>query len=279
MKKMQVICILTGLMIILSACGGENNEGGNENAQNTNGAAEAVEESPDEGSGKVEIVTLNWGSYIGEELEEQGVHGAIIKAAFDKAGLDYEITFTPWKRAYNTALEGEAFLVSASHNEERAQIFHYSEPYDNAATVLIGLKSDDHSYYDGTVESLKGKKVGILRAHYVVKFFTNKGHKNVEEVNDDTANLKKLLNGRVDLVAMSKVPAVALLKDAQELKGGLEKITFLDPPIRDNPIHLIAHKEKVGNAEEVIAKFNKGLAGIKEDGSYLEIKKRFGLVR
>lgn len=222
----------------------------------------------------VKIATLNWEPYVGEELQDYGAHGAIVKEAFKRVGKDVEFSFYPWKRAYFIALKGNSFLISASENKERRQIFFYSEPYDNAASYLIGLKKNGYAF-NGNLENLAKYRIGLLRGHYLVKLLQDSGVENIDEVTTDISNFKKLFSGRIDFMAMSKIPAIELLRNDQTINGTLSEIIFYEPPLGENPIHLIGHKEMAGSAE-IIAEFNKGLALIREDGTYDEIMKRYG---
>ena len=86
---------------------------------------------------------------------------------------------------------------------------------------------------------------------------------------------RKLLAKRLDFVAMSKIPALYLIKNNQHLFGAAGLITFHTPPLKENPIHLIGHKN-MDDSLNIINEFNKGLELLKKDGSYNAIKKEFG---
>ncbi len=221
--------------------------------------AQAIAES-------VKIVTLNWGDYVGEQLRDNGPHARIVREAFKKVGLTVEFKFYPWKRAYRLALKGKAFLISASDTDERRQIFFFSEPYDNAASYLIGLKKKKFKY-DGNIQSFKEYRISILRGHYLVKMLKSAGANNIIEVDKDETNLKVLFRGRVDFIAMSKIPAIAIIKNVPNISGTLDQVVFFEPPLRKNPIHLTGHKE-MPKSNEIVLEFNKGLKQIKEDGTY-----------
>ncbi|MCP3921213.1 MAG: amino acid ABC transporter substrate-binding protein [Desulfobacterales bacterium] len=218
----------------------------------------------------IAIVTFNWKPYVGKELKHNGVHAYIVREAFKRVGISVNFDFYPWKRAYKMALYGKAFLICASDVKERRKIFIYSDPYDNAASYLIGLKRKE---YNGS-KKFKNKYIGVLRGHYLVKFLQKKGAK-IIEVNKDISNLRNLIIGRLDFVAMSKIPAIYIVKNNSEINLPLDKFVFYEPPLRDNPVHLIGHKDMV-NSEEVILKFNKGLTQIKKDGTYNSIMAEFG---
>jgi len=224
----------------------------------------------------VKISTLNWGYYVGETLIDNGPHAVIVREAFREVGKDVELSFYPWKRAHNNALTKKTLLISASDTIERRKIFLYSTPYDNAASYLIGLKKNKYKY-NGNIQSLQNYSIGVLSGHYLVKMLQDAGVNNVIEVSNDIQNIKMLFAGRFDFIAVSKKPAISILNNEPAINGTLAQVVFYEPPIRDNPVHLIAHKD-MPKSKEIILEFNKGLKIIKENGTYDLIMKKYGLL-
>jgi len=224
----------------------------------------------------VKISTLNWGFYVGEKLIDNGPHAVIVREAFKEVGKDVEFSFYPWKRAHNNALTKKSLLISASDTKERRKIFFYSEPYDNAASYLIGLKKNKLKY-DGNIQSLQNYSIGILSGHYLVKMLQDAGVKNVIEVSNDIQNIKMLFAGRFDFIALSKKPAIAIINNEPSIYGTVEQVVFYDPPLKDNPVHLIAHKD-MPKSKAIILEFNKGLKKMKENGAYDLIIKKYDLL-
>jgi polar amino acid transport system substrate-binding protein len=224
----------------------------------------------------IKISTLNWGYYVGETLIDNGPHAIIVREAFREVGKKVEFSFYPWKRAHNNALTKKTLLISASDTIERRKIFLYSNPYDNAASYLIGLKQNKYKY-NGNINSLKSYSIGVLSGHYLVKMLKDAGVENVVEVSNDIQNIKMLFAGRFDFIALSKKPAIAILNNEPTINKTLEQIVFYEPPLRDNPVHLIAHKD-MPNSKEIILDFNKGLKIIKANGTYDLILKKYNLL-
>jgi len=224
----------------------------------------------------VKISTLNWGYYVGETLIDNGPHAVIVREAFREVGMDVEFSFYPWKRAHNNALTKKTLLISASDTIERRKIFLYSNPYDNAASYLIGLKKNKYKY-NGNIQSLQNYSIGVLSGHYLVKMLQDAGVNNVIEVSNDIQNIKMLFAGRFDFIAVSKKPAISILNNESGINGTLEQVVFYEPPIRDNPVHLVAHKD-MPKSKEIILEFNKGLKIMKENGTYDLIMKKYDLL-
>ncbi|MGF1741885.1 transporter substrate-binding domain-containing protein [Vibrio profundum] len=223
----------------------------------------------------VRVVTLNWGGFIGSQLPNQGPHGVIIKEAFQRVNKEVEFKFYPWARAYQIALSGQAFLVSASDTKERRKLFNYSDSYASSPSYLISLKKSKFNY-QGVPSTLNQQRIGVLRGHFLAKLLQKFDlEKNIELANSDVANLQKFFSGRVDLVAMSKDSAISIIKNNPNIQGTLEQVEFLEPPLRTNPVHLIGLKNMT-ESKEVIKAFNMGLNELKEEGRYYEILQSYG---
>lgn len=70
-----------------------------------------------------------------------------------------------------------------------------------------------------------------------------------EIANDNDLNMKKLLADRVDLIVIDKFVAQHIMKTS--LPQGADVLEALEPPLADNPIHLIFSK----NAKAMSARF------------------------
>lgn len=221
----------------------------------------------------INIITLNWSPYVGEDLKSNGFHAQIVKNAFKQINKDINLKFLPWKRAYKKALNAEAFLMSASDTQERRGIFNYSTPYDNAATHLIKLKISKFNF-TGDIQSLKKHSIGVIRGHYMASVLGNAGLTKIKEVNNDLQNMTKLYHQRVDFIVMSKLTALYVIK--KNFNNTPDDIHIFEPPLKDNPIHLIGSK-KMPNSKEIINEFNRGLKEIKGNGVYAATAKEFGL--
>ena len=78
-------------------------------------------------SDNVIIVTENYPPYNYQQNDQQlGLPTDIVKMVMDASGLEYEIQFLPWTRAYNMPLEQDNVLIyTIIRTEERESLFHW----------------------------------------------------------------------------------------------------------------------------------------------------------
>lgn len=148
--------------------------------------------------------------------------------------------------------------------DERKKEADFSDPYYSATQVIIVLK-------DGaTVKSaadLAGKKIGVQEGTTGDLYVSDQ--ENVPDA--EVSRFKKgidaaldLANGRVDAVVIDEKPAMKIVESN-------DKLMILDEALTKEEYAIAVKK---GNTELVNA-INKTLARIKEDGTYLEIMKKF----
>ena len=74
------------------------------------------------------MLTLNWAPHYAEDLPEQGLTTALVKAAFRAGGHRASVEFVPWSRALKEVEEGKADVVmGAYYNEDRTTRYIYSD--------------------------------------------------------------------------------------------------------------------------------------------------------
>jgi polar amino acid transport system substrate-binding protein len=205
--------------------------------------------------------------------KKNGVALDITKAAFKSQGYKLELFVVPWARVNNGVKEQQYDVtLGAWWTEERTKIYDYSEPFLDNAIKFIKRKGDDFEYTD--LNSLKGKSVGVVRGYgYESEFLKANSFKRPES-NSLVANVRKLVNNRIDLTLEDEIVARATIskQDATLLK----KIEFTENALTVNRLHVAAAK-KNPRAKTIIAAFNKGLAQIKADGTFDNILAEYKL--
>jgi polar amino acid transport system substrate-binding protein len=147
----------------------------------------------------------------------------------------------------------------------------FSDKYYNTPTAVIGAKGEA---FDATPEGLKGKIVGVqvstTHAAYVKKHFTEaaeiKEYQTQDEANQDLAA------GRIDATQADSIALDEFLKTDQgsaccDLKGMVaEDLEILGPGVGAG-----LRKEDT----ELKAKINAGIKGIRDNGTYEAITKKY----
>lgn len=221
----------------------------------------------------VELVTLNWPPYYGEELPDGGFVTTVAREAFARSGYDMEVTFVPWARAMAQAEAGNADgLLGAYHNERRAEKFRFSEALYNDHVGFIALADSGIESYD-TLRDLEGYTVGLGRGFTVSPAFDNADYIDKDPARNNEVNIHKLFAGRVDLVVESWF---VIANRIEELGYPREDVVFVEPPVATNGLYVALSRE-LANDAELIAAFNEGLAEMRADGTYDDLRERFDM--
>ncbi|WP_293267997.1 transporter substrate-binding domain-containing protein [Neptunomonas sp.] len=213
-----------------------------------------------------------WPPFLAPDIPNQGIALEIVRAAFKTQGYEVDMKFVPWARALGSVKAGSAdILVGTWWTEERTKFLTYSDSYLQNEVNFIKRAGDSYEY-DG-LESLSGKSVGIVRGYgYKSDFMDAKNFKKPES-KDLVTTLKKLVAGRVDLAIEDVLVARALI--AQKAPELMDKLAFTKNSFAVNKLH-VTSGIKNPKSGAIIQAFNKGLAEIKENGSYDEILKKNG---
>lgn len=221
------------------------------------------------------FVSLNWEPYAAETIPGNGFTAEIIAEACKRAGYEAQFTFMPWKRVLAETEAGDFdALFNAYHSEDRAKRYAQSEPYV-ASPLVLCAKAGGNVRYDGTLESLKPYRIGVVSGYVNTPEFDGASFLNKEETVCDITNLKKLIQGRVDLIAIDKYTAIQLLKSSPALEAGLGDVVFLNPPLDEKPLYVMFSRKKDGYRENRDA-FNRGLQAIQQDGTLNAILEKHG---
>lgn len=217
------------------------------------------------------LVRLAVGEYVpysSKHMQGNGLTLHIISEAFRQSGYRVQYRFSPWARTWKRALhetgvDGTAYWFPS---EERARHFHYSDPilreeyvFFHLATLPVGSWS--------SLEDLKPYRIGATRAYtYTPRFheLANNGGLQVEFVNRDLQNYRKLLRGRVDLVPSEMLGGYYQMR-LEFSNEELGRITFNPRPLMTTDQHLLLRRNRP-RSPALLAAFNRGLGILKDSG-------------
>ena len=222
----------------------------------------------------VSLATTEWEPYVGEHLQDYGFTSEIIREAFNRIGYDVRFSFVPPKRVMMLVKTGEHDAgYPAYYSEDRAHWFDYSAPF---AESVVGFykRKDTHIEFE-TLRDLIPYKIGTCLGFAYPKAFVEADYLEKEVARNEALNLRKLLNGRIDLFITDRAAALAAInRSVPEEKNALE---FMDPPLEVRKLHLIFGKHEENKA--MLKDFNSGLQMIIDDGTVEKILKKQGMVR
>ncbi|MDA3788270.1 MAG: transporter substrate-binding domain-containing protein [Desulfobacula sp.] len=223
----------------------------------------------------VSLAVLDWKPYAGEELEKFGFGSKILTAAFNRAGFKVKFSFMPWVRALKDTEIGKYDAVCYGYySDSRAKIYALSNSFIESSLVFCKHKDSNISYH--SLQDLKPYRIGVVRGYVNTEQFDAADYLKKEEASNDTLNLKKLLNRRVDLILIDKFVAQYLLNTIfYKNKSDFE---FILPPLKIHPLYVMFSK-KVKNYDQKLKDFNNGLEQIITDGTRIKIMESHGFTK
>ena len=198
------------------------------------------------------------GQVSGRETEK-------VRQIMARSGISYDIELFPWKRAYNLALaRPDACVYSTSRTPEREKLFKWIGPLDQAAWVLYGRA--DRTFKLDTLEDARGLRIGTYLGDVRDEYLRSRGF-NVDAVQDDAANPKKLLTNRIDLWAVGRRLGGSTIDNADWSKQIVPLLTFsrIDVYLACNP----------ALPDALIGKMNGALAALRREGSFEQIDRKY----
>lgn len=215
----------------------------------------------------VTLASGEWQPYQCKSMRHGGFVGHLVKDAFSIEGIRVAMEYFPWKRGYEMARVGEldgTFIWR--YSTERARHFYFSEPLVVTDAVMFHRKDLEFDWRDNA--SLLGYRIGgTLGYHY--EFAALPGI-NIDWVDSDHTNMKKLIHGRIDLFADDRRVGEHLLR-TRFPRLQANQITYSvwkeGAPIS---YHLMLTRAKAENAA-LLQRFNRGLAKLRASGRYADI--------
>ncbi len=203
-----------------------------------------------------------------EKGEIVGFDIDVVRAIAEKAGFQVRFVNTPWEGIFNALAQGDRdLLVSAiTITDERRQTMDFSDPYFDAAQ-LIAVPADSAV---ARFDELKTLKVGVQTGTTGDEAVTNLLGKNstaIKRFESTPLALQELQAGGVDAVVADNGVVEHYIANNP---GGRFK-TVSDPTFVPEQYGIAVRK---GNAE-LLEAINRGLAAIKADGSYEQIRQRW----
>jgi polar amino acid transport system substrate-binding protein len=205
------------------------------------------------------------------KTDTNGVVLQLVKAAFAAEGVTVKYKFFPWKRTFETVKAGNADAACCFFDTaERKQVVNYTQPIYAYANSFFHLKSTKFDW--SSIEDLKKYRIGATTGYaYTPEFIEAEKSKaiSVQRIANDNDNLKKLLGGRIDIFPLNSDVGYYTLK-TKFTPEQAEQITSHPKPLFKDNVHVIVPKSSA-NGQRLIETFNKGVATIKENGTYQKI--------
>mgnify|MGYP003616357829 CR=1 FL=1 len=197
-----------------------------------------------------------------------GVYPTLFYTAFAKMGIPVKLVAKPWNQSLAEADAGKAAIGYFFATPERLTRYDFSEPVFTENIAVYYNKAKPINFKN--IRDLYGKKIGVVRnRHYGEDFAAakkNGGITTIESFNDKM-NFRNLNGGLGDAVLATEESGKAILF-SEKLLGVEQGKEYLI----SNKGHLAFVKS--ANQTELLEKFNKTIAAMKQDGSLDKIVKQ-----
>ncbi len=204
--------------------------------------------------------------------EISGIDVDTASLAATRAGIDLRIKLLPWVRLENELKRGAAseiecaFAYTRNPVRETYMDFMQVPLKMTRYLIFVNKNSQIHGLHD-----LKNKNLGLRRGFVVPGAFEEmrkRNEFNVEEVDDDVSNFRKLALQRLHaIIANADVGRQALAQLPQH------EIIALEPALVETPTFLVLNKGK--KLAHWLPALDKALADVQRDGSYQKIRAKY----
>jgi len=222
----------------------------------------------------VNIVSLSWPPYYDQYLPDYGLSGKIIAAAYNSQGWKVNFFVRAWVQCLEKVKKGEFDAVANAYlTDERAQIYHYSDPYLECPIVFFKRKDQPITWQN--YEDLKPYRIGVVRGYANPEAFEKADFLTKRIARDPVLNFKKLLLKQVDLIVSEKFVGSHILRTKLP---DHEKELFepIMPPLDTNKLYILFSKN-ISAVQPKIDAFNTGMKIIKSNGALQQIVAEYGI--
>lgn len=164
----------------------------------------------------LEMMAMSWPPYVYEENGNvTGLATDVVQAALDQAGIQGTIAIYPTARAQAMLLEAaNRGIYPALHATTESSNVKWVGPLGIKTTVAFFKLKKRADIQLKTLEDAKAYRIGLRRKVTAYRFLLNDGFpkSNLEEVELNEQNIKKLFAGRVDLIVDSTLVARSEMK-------------------------------------------------------------------
>jgi polar amino acid transport system substrate-binding protein len=171
-----------------------------------------------------------------EHGQLKGPSAKIFEMLMQKTGIEANVEFYPWARAYNNVLtQPNTIILSITRTKERESHFIWLIKVNESKRAFISLKSNVESIVNN-IEQAKHKLIGVTRDSYsytslIENGFTEKKNLYVVSTVDEAISLLK--KGKVDFIYTDPEVIKNHYNDVGEKSNELVNMTIVPKARRD----------------------------------------------
>lgn len=186
-----------------------------------------------------------------------------VREIMRRSGIAYDMELLPWSRAIGLAREKAMTCVfTTAHTVDRDPHFKWVEPLLVERTLLI--RASGSNVEATTVAEATSYRTGTQTGDYTVELLRDAGFTEIDLARDLDLTLKKLLSGRVDLMAASE----SFVRRLQN-----EGVPIEDVAVLYEQVFSIACSPQT--PDDIVARMQDALVAMIADGTQAEILARY----
>ncbi|MBI9087901.1 MAG: transporter substrate-binding domain-containing protein [Desulfobacterium sp.] len=220
-------------------------------------------------AGSFSIMTEEYPPFnYSENGQLTGLSYDVMVELLKRVGHPNNIKVLPWSRSYQLIqAKDNRILFSMTRTDQREPLFKWVGPIATNKWVFFAKKGS-RIKINSLDDARKMKKIGTYKDDAAELFLKENGFTNIDSVIDDSVNVKKLLAGRVDLWIVGHLQGLHKARTAVGESSVLEKVF----DVKDTQLYIAFSRS---TPDTVIAAWQAALDGIKKDGTYDTILKKY----
>lgn len=229
---------------------------------------------------RVVFATGEWPPFTSTKLQNYGRATALVSAICKIAGIQPVYKFYPWRRAEAKVLNGDAFAAFPyAISDERKASFDFSEILFYGLNIVVYYEHNpnipSHFNYESLADLL-GYRIGGISGSFLNTTLEKAGI-DYEPTTSIDQSIQKLVAGRLDFCIDDQVVLADAIQRLYPHKS--DKFRISPKPFGERKPTALLVSRTYPDAKQILDKFNKALAVMKQNGEYDKIIDEFQLTK
>lgn len=202
--------------------------------------------------------------FLDKNGQPAGYNVDLTRAIADVMGMTVEFRFGSWSEMRSALQDGSVnVLQGISYSEERTKTLSFSPPHTIINHAIFARRDTPPV---SSIEELRGKEIIVFRDGIMHDYLKSLGFTTLVMTGTPADALRLLASGKHDYAVLAMLPGMYIIRE--------HKLSNLVPVAKSISTQKYCYGVRKGN-EELLARFNEGLAILKKTGQYQEIYDRW----
>jgi len=212
----------------------------------------------------------NWPPYADDELPEQGLAIDLVTTALKRAGYSTRVKTASLKQILEGSKTGIYDVFATPwFTMDRDQYLDFSQPYLQSSIHFIKRKDAPFEYT--RFDDLEKMTIGVVENYAYEEDFNESTAIKKISTSSLAENLRMLIDRKVDLTLDDE--RVLRYTINQSMPQNMAKLDIIAKPLAMRGINIGVSRKNPDHAM-IVARFNKAIAEMKEDGTHDRIVKK-----